>query len=555
MHTLPVLLTGLCLSAILSTSAWAGPLTAIHLMGDSTMADKEIKGGTNPERGWGMMFPNFVDSTLHVINYAQNGRSTKSFIDNGLWDKVISAVQKGDYVFIQFGHNDSKESDPARYAAPFGAYQDNLRMFIDEVREKGGNPVLLTPVARRWFKEGKLDRNCHTDYPAAMKQVAAEKGVPLLDITTRTLDWLEGLGDEPSKKYFMISTGKDDNTHTVACGARKVTEIICEEITRTLPEIGGHLIRYDIVVDKGGFGDCFTVNEAIAMAPDYCYGHETSIRINPGTYTECVTIPHSKINLRISGNDAASTIIAFGKFAQATWQGTDIKIGTTGTATMFIDASHVTLENLTIENTAGAGNEIGQAVALMTVGDCIYLKNCRVIANQDTIYTFGKYTDEGTHARVYFKDCYIEGTTDFIFGPSRAYFENCTMHSKKNSYVTAASTPKGEPYGYVFYRCTLTAAPGIDKVYLGRPWRDYAKVVYILCDMGPHIVPVGWHDWGKPERRKTAYYAEYGSTGQGSATKKERAKWSHVLSSPKELSKYSFASVMGGWDPQDNIHK
>ena len=126
----------------------------VHLMGDSTMAEKDLKGGTNPERGWGMMFQNFLDGDVRVANYAKNGLSTKSCIDKGIWDKVFAAVRPGDYVFIQFGHNDSKASDTTRYAAPFGAYQDNLRRFIDGTREKGGTPVLLTPVARRWFKEG-----------------------------------------------------------------------------------------------------------------------------------------------------------------------------------------------------------------------------------------------------------------------------------------------------------------------------------------------------------------------------------------------------------------
>ena len=120
----------------------------IHLCGDSTMAEKNLSNG-NPERGWGMMFQNFLDEGATVINYAQNGRSTKSFIDKGLWDKVLQAIRPGDYVFIEFGHNDAKESDPERYAAPWGAYQDNLRRFIDETRQKGGTPVLLTPVARR----------------------------------------------------------------------------------------------------------------------------------------------------------------------------------------------------------------------------------------------------------------------------------------------------------------------------------------------------------------------------------------------------------------------
>ena len=262
----------------------------IHLMGDSTMADKNLSGG-NPERGWGMMFRNFVDEEFEVINYAQNGRSTKSFIDLGLWDKVKAALKPGDYVFIEFGHNDAKEDDPARYAPAFGAYQDNLRLFVRTALEAGAHPVLLTPVARRWFKEYGLDRNCHTDYPEAMRQVAAEFGVPLLDITTATLDWIEGLGDEASRPYFMhlpagkyvsAPDGKEDNTHTVARGARKVAEIVCDTLRARIPEIGAHLVHYDIIVDQNGFGDYFTVQEAINAVPDYSHGTITTIRINTG---------------------------------------------------------------------------------------------------------------------------------------------------------------------------------------------------------------------------------------------------------------------------------
>ncbi|MBQ1167834.1 MAG: pectin esterase, partial [Bacteroidales bacterium] len=277
--------------------------TTVHLMGDSTMAEKDLSGG-NPERGWGMMFQNFLDDSVKVINYAQNGRSTKSFIDRGLWDKVKANLKPGDWLFIQFGHNDAKESDPERYAAPFGAYQDNLRLFVRTAKSMGARPVLLTPVARRWFKENGLDRNCHTDYPAAMAQVAQEENVPLLDITTATLDWLEGLGDEASRQYFMISTGKDDNTHTVASGARKVTEIICEKIKGQLPELAGHLRRYDIVVSPDGHGDFATVQQAIDAVPDYSHEHITTIYIRKGVYKENVHIPHSKFRMHISGEDA-----------------------------------------------------------------------------------------------------------------------------------------------------------------------------------------------------------------------------------------------------------
>jgi pectinesterase len=532
----------------------------IHLTGDSTMADKDIKGGTNPERGWGMMFPNFLDEGVDVVNYAKNGRSTKSFIDEGLWDKVLCNLKEGDYVFIQFGHNDSKQSDSVRYAAPWGAYKANLEKFVLQTREKGGKPVLLTPVARRWFKEGGLDRNCHGDYPIVMKKVAEELNVPLLDMTSVTLDWLEGLGDEGSRPYYMISTGKSDNTHTVARGARKLAEMTCTEIRKSLPEIAEHLIHYDIVVDKKGFGDYFTIQEAINAVPDYSHEKITTILVREGVYKEMVTIPHNKFRIKISGQGADKTVLTYDKYAEKLWPDSDFKMGTSGSATIYMHSSYVTIEDMTIENSAGEGKEIGQAVAVFTDGDFIFFHRCRLIGNQDTLYTYGRYGKDGGIKRNYFLDCYIEGTTDFIFGPSIAYFENCTLHSKKNSYVTAASTLPGEKYGYVFHNCRLTAAEGIDKCYLGRPWGAYAKTVFIRCYLGSHILPAGWHDWekpGKPDTKKNSYYAEYKNFGPGAAGKKERVKWSRQLTA-KQVAEYTFEKVMYQkndgivWDPFNN---
>jgi len=536
----------------------ASSFTTVHLMGDSTMAEKDLpKAGE--ERGWGMMLQNFLDpDQVQVINYAQNGRSTKSFRDLGLWDKVYGAVKPGDYVFIQFGHNDAKESDPARYAAAWGAYQDNLRYFIDGVREKGGIPVLLTPVARRWFKEAGLDRNCHGDYPAAMKAVAAEKDVTLLDVTTPTLDWLESLGDEASKAYFMISTGKDDNTHTVARGARKVTEIVCGLIREQLPELAKSLQYYHIVVSADGHGDYRTVQEGIDACPDYSHQEITRILIRKGTYKEMVNIPHTKFRLYIKGEGADNTLLTFDKYAKALWPGRDIAVGTSGSASIYIHASYITFEDIAFENSAGEGKEIGQAVAVFTDGDFLFFNRCRFLGNQDTLYTYGRFGKFGGIKRNYFKDCYIEGTTDFIFGTSIAYFENCHIHSKKNSYVTAASTLEGQKYGYVFVNCRLTADEGIDKCYLGRPWGAYAKTVFIHCDLGGHIVADGWHDWekeGKPDTKKNSYYAEYGNYGPGAQG--PRVKWAHTLRE-KDLKEYSFEKVMYQsqdgivWDPYNN---
>lgn len=536
----------------------ASSFTTVHLMGDSTMAEKDLpKAGL--ERGWGMMLQNFLNpEEVKVINYAQNGRSTKNFIDLGLWDKVYNAIQPGDYVFIQFGHNDAKADDPARYAAAWGAYQDNLRLFIDGVREKGGVPVLLTPVARRWFKEGGLDRNCHTDYPAAMKAVASEKNVTLLDVTTPTLDWIEELGDEASKAYFMISTGKNDNTHLVPAGARKVTEIVCGLIKEQIPELAKSLQYYHIVVSADGHGDYSTVQEGIDACPDYSHQEITRILIRQGTYKEMVSIPHTKFRLYIKGESAENTLITFDKYAKALWPGRDIAVGTSGSASIYIHASYITFEDIAFENSAGEGKEIGQAVAVFTDGDFLFFNRCRFLGNQDTLYTYGRFGKFGGIKRNYFKDCYIEGTTDFIFGTSIAYFENCHIHSKKNSYVTAASTLEGQKYGYVFVNCRLTADEGIDKCYLGRPWGAYAKTVFIHCELGSHILPEGWHDWekeGKPNTKKNSYYAEYGNYGPGAQG--PRVKWAHTLRE-KDLKEYTFEKVMYQsqdgivWDPYNN---
>lgn len=558
------LLVACALACVLSLSAYAQPQAefTIHLMGDSTMAPKNLEGG-NPERGWGMMFPNFLDRQVSVINYALNGRSTKSFIDRGDWQKVLDNLSAGDYVFIQFGHNDSKQSDPERYAEAFGAYSDNLRLFVDTVRGKGATPVLLTPVSRRWFKENGLDLYCHGDYPQAMKNVAEQTGTILLDMLSLTQQWLQSVGDEGSRPYYMIQY-KNDNTHTTARGARKLACLACQAIN-ACPELNAiqkHILENapEIVVAQDGTGDYMTIQEAINACPDYSHGHITEILIKAGTYREMVTIPHNKFRLHIKGEGAENTLISWGKFAKDFWPDSDRDIGTSGSASVYVHSSYVTFEDLTIENSAGEGKDIAQAVALFTDGDFLFFNNCRLIGNQDTVYTYGRYGKDGGIKRNYFKNCYIEGTTDFIFGPSIAYFEACTIHSKKNSYVTAASTLPGQKYGYVFVDCVLTAEQGVDKVYLGRPWGAYAKTVFIHCDLGKHIVAEGWHNWekeGKPNTEKNSYYAEYQNYGPGAAGKKERVRWSYQLSD-KQARDYSFEKVMYQsndgivWDPYNN---
>ena len=538
------------LALLMAASAAAQEKIVLRLMGDSTMADKDLSY-ENPERGWGQRLKSHVDTNVVVANYAQNGRSTKSVQTLGIWDRVKKDLKKGEYLFIQFGHNDAKESDTTRYAAAYGAYQDNIRLFVDHALSVGAKPVLFTPVSRRWFDDkGNLKTNCHGDYPDAVKQVAAEYGLPIIDANAITQQWLISLGDEATRKYYMWlpegtnpkhPKGLQDNTHTNAAGARKIVNLLLPEIVKIIPELAAHVVDYDFVVAKDGSGDFFTVQEAVNAAPDYCKQDETTIYIKDGVYQEKVTIPTNKQRLHLIGQSADKTVITWGDYARKIGP-TGYELGTSATSTVFLYASDFLAENLTVENTAGEGKEIGQACAITVDGDRVAFINCRFVANQDTIYTYGK------GQRQYFRNCWIEGTTDFIFGASTCWFEDCTILSKRDSYITAASTPENEEFGYVFNGCRLIHNENATKVYLGRPWRSFAKTVFIGCELGDHIRPEGWHNWSKPYAEKTTFYAEYGNTGAGAEGK--RVKWSHTIKE-KDLKKYTPENVLKCGAEQD----
>ena len=240
--------------------------------------------------------------------------------------------------------------------------------------------------------------------------------------------------------------------------------------------------------------------------------YTVTVRVLKGIYREKVLVPAWLTHVEIVGEDPDSTVITWDDYAAKD------NMTTFRTYTMRIDGNDITLRNLTIANTAG---RVGQAVALHTEGDRIRIVGCRLLGNQDTFYTGG----EGR--RLYVEDCYIEGTTDYIFGAATVWFERCTLHSLSNSYITAASTPASIPYGYVFNRCTLTAAPGVPKVYLGRPWRPHASTYFLHCTMGRHIRPQGWHNWRNPANEKTARYGEYATVG---CDTDGRVKWARQLS-------------------------
>ena len=294
---------------------------------------------------------------------------------------------------------------------------------------------------------------------------------------------------------------------------------------------------YDFVVAKDGSGDFSTVQEAINAVPDF-RKNKTTIFIKKGVYKEKLTLPASKTGVAFIGEEAKSTILRWDDYA-AKKNRFGEEMGTTGSSSFFIFGDDFSAENLTFENTAGP---VGQAVAVRIDGDRVQFTNCRFLGNQDTLYPHGE------KSRQYYKNCYIEGTTDFIFGWSTAVFENCELYCKEGgSYLTAASTPEGAPYGFVFLNCRITGNAPANSYYLGRPWRPYAKTVFINTRMGKHIKPEGWHNWNKPEAEKTAYYAEYNSTGPGAAPNK-RVPWAHQLS-PEDASAYTLEKIFGDWRP------
>ena len=304
--------------------------------------------------------------------------------------------------------------------------------------------------------------------------------------------------------------------------------------------------KYDnpdtIVVSRDGTGEFRTIDEAIQVCRAFM-DYQKVIYVKKGVYKEKLIIPSWLTNITLCGEDKDSTIITWddhanillpigGLASDASAKGKPM--GTFRTYTLKIEGSYITVKDITIENNAA---KLGQAVALHTEGDHILVQNCKLLGNQDTVYTGVGGT------RIAFYDCYIEGTTDFIFGPSTVWFENCEIHSKANSYITAASTPAGQKYGYIFYKCKLTADADVDKVYLGRPWRPFAATIFIDCEMGKHIHPEGWHNWNKKENEETARYQEYGNHGPGASTK-NRVAWSKQLTK-KEASKVSLLDAFG----------
>ena len=297
-----------------------------------------------------------------------------------------------------------------------------------------------------------------------------------------------------------------------------------------------------ITVSKDGTGHFSSIQKAINSIRDFGPANAL-ITIKEGTYHEKITIPSSKHKIILKGENKEKTIITHDDYSGKLIND-DEKINTFTSYTLKVLGDDIQITDITIQNSSC--NQ-GQAVALHVEGDRFKITNSKISGCQDTIFT------GGNHSRQFFKNCDIEGTTDFIFGAATVIFKDCNIKSLSNSYITAASTNQNKSFGYVFLDCKLVAKEGVHKVYLGRPWRPYAKTVFINTEMGNHILPEGWNPWKHdkmfPDKEKTAYYAEFNSKGEGGKTQ-NRVSWSHQLSK-KEAKKYTIKTIFKDWNPEN----
>jgi pectinesterase len=293
-----------------------------------------------------------------------------------------------------------------------------------------------------------------------------------------------------------------------------------------------------LVVAADGSGQYTKVQEAIMAVPDGRAANPVIIHVKPGTYKEPVYVQREKRFFHLVGDDAKSTVLTYDLNAKLPDK--DGKpIGTFRTPSTLIDADDFTAENITFENSAGP---VGQALAIRVDGDRAVFRNCRFLGWQDTVLL--------NRGRQYFDHCYIEGHVDFIFGGATAFFDHCEIHCLQKGYITAASTPDFQPFGFVFSNCKITAAADV-KTYLGRPWRAFSAVTFLKTEMCDAIRPEGWNNWDQPEREKTARYAEYDSTGPGAAPA-ERVKWSKQLDADA-AQRITITEVLRGtdnWNPE-----
>jgi pectinesterase len=554
--------------AVVSTwllSAGVGPVLAadaapahkikIVLVGDSTVQDSS---------GWGLGFRQFLDTNqVELINTARGGRSSMSFMREGRWTNALAL--HGDYYLIQFGHN-NEPGKPGR-STDIATFVANMTQYVDDALAIGAKPVLVTPLTRRqWDKEnpGKIKSSLEP-YAAEVRKIAAEKKIPLVDLHARSIELCEKLGREKCYEFspakIVDGTNTYDGTHLRGVGRILFARLVVEELRKTVPELGSLLLDQPLddnpTVEEDSF-DAIVANDvsttytnlqaAINAAPDN--GTKAfRILVKAGAYEGQFMVPKTKRHVQLVGEGTNETILTYAFNVQEPPPGETYPFN----PGVVVAGDDFSAENITLQNTSG---DHGQALALRVDGDRETFNRCRILGWQDTLMV--------NNGRDYFTNCYIAGRVDFIYGSATAVFDRCEIHSRNGGHITAASTPKDQPFGFVFMNCNLTGDPqpwigpgGVPantssppKADLGRPWRPYASVAYLNCEMGDHISSKGWNNWRNPTNELTARYAEYNSTGPG-ANAEQRYKWTRQLTKT-EADKVTVESVLGGndgWNP------
>jgi pectinesterase len=538
----------------------AGRKIKIILVGDSTVTGRS---------GWGLGFKEFLDTNKAVcINTAMGGRSSMSFMREGRWTNALAL--KGDYYLIQFGHN-NQPGKPGR-STDMPTFIADMKKYADDALAIGAKPVLVTPLTRRqWDREnpGKIKSSLEP-YAAEVRKIAAEKKIPLVDLHQRSIELCEELGREKCYEFSPVKvtdgTNGYDGTHLNGAGRVLFARLVVEELRKAAPELGPVLrdqpLNENPATAEDSFdaivaGDVSATHTNLQAAINAAPNNGTKafrILIKPGTYEGPFIVPKEKRHIQLTGEDVTNTFFTYALNVKETNSATIPQFTGTGVIVLGDDFS---AERVTFQNTSG---NHGQALALRVDGDRAVFNHCRMLGWQDTLMI--------NKGRDYFTNCYIAGRVDFIYGSATAVFDGCEIHSRNGGHIMAANTPKDQPFGFVFLNCKLTgdAQPWINpndiaantnkydsspQADLGRPWRPYASVTYLNCEMGAHIKPEGWNNWRNPTNELTARFAEYNSTGPG-ANPNERFKWAKQLTK-EEADKITVESVLGGsdaWNPK-----
>ncbi|MBD1262366.1 pectate lyase [Maribacter polysiphoniae] len=502
------------------------------------------------------------DAMVNVLRILKDIAGSKRFVHLDIpvekvekvrlaFEKGIDCILKTQYVqsgklTVWCAQHDENTLLPAKarsYELPSlsGSESAKIVLLLLSVENPSDGVVAAIESAVKWFKETKIEglreERVYNDNGKLIKKIM----VP--DAGAKPL-WARFMELEDNRPFFCDRDGiKKESIEEIGEERRNGYKWYTDEPLEVLVKYpkwkdkitGKAIIKreidiYNMIVAKDGTGDFTSIQEAINSAKGFP-DKRVTIKVKNGIYKEKVEVYEWNTHMSIIGEDKDKTIITYDDYFDRLNLGRN---STFHTPTFLVQGNDFYAENLTIQNTAG---QKGQAVALAVNADRVLIENCKIKGNQDTLYTTG----EGF--RQYYKDCYIEGTTDFIFGQATALFQNSVIHSKSDSYITAASTPKHMEFGYVFKDCKLTGTPGLGKVYLGRPWRTYAKTVFINCVMGDHIIPEGWDNWSNEKALRGTFYAEYNCSGPGFQPGK-RVGWSHQLKKV-EAKKYTVGNILG----------